>query len=116
MSRLDDLKNKKELLEMELDGLDATAERLEYHDTHETGMTYEELEEAFARLRADNERLTSRLREVEKEIMEEEKKLPAQKASSFRPQQYQEEERVCRRCGSPLGHETICYRCLTLNG
>src|SRR5438093_784653 len=116
MSRLDDLKNEKKFLEMEIDALDDRRIGIDYHNTHDasSSWTAEDIDEAYDLLSRDAKQLFSRLREVKKELKEEEKRVAAEKADSLRPQRYPEKERVCSRCGSPLGTHTLCYRCLTL--
>lgn len=125
MSRLDDLKARRDQLQKEYDDNRIKEDRLWQAIKHlHTISTTDPIGQMWSQLHGEGKRLSNELQKIRQAIAEEEKNTAAKPSSQARfnsglrtRRSYDdEEERVCRRCGTPLGHQTLCYRCLTLNG
>jgi hypothetical protein len=114
MSRLDDLEEELELWYQNYDAIEREAGD-EIQSAYNCDAD-ELAEKLLDELREKLGPIEKRIKALEKEIDEEKKRVAAPKVHGFSPQRYPKEERVCSRCGDPLGStQTLCYRCLTLN-
>lgn len=120
MSRLDDLKRERDRLKEEftakMKGWSKRKKEIYPNLKDDEQLAYRDQPPELKSMLEAAVQIYKKAEAVEKQIAEEEKRIAAQKTPSFRPQRYTEEERVCRRCGDPIGPgQVVCYRCLTIN-